>query len=127
MHPVVSGLAGRLFGVALLTVAVVGCSAAGVGQGPQPLTAQITVEAGDLYFSPSQLAVPAAGQVTIALVDTGRIPHNLTVDELGIQVVAPAGRTGEALLSDLAPGTYDFYCSISGHREAGMVGTLTVS
>ena len=126
MHPV-SGTAGRPLSVVMLTLVVMGCSAAGEGREPLPPAAQITVEAGDLYFSPSQLAVPAAGEVTIALVDRGRIAHNLTVDELGLQIVAPVGRTGEALLTDLAPGTYEFYCSISGHRQAGMVGTLTVS
>jgi heme/copper-type cytochrome/quinol oxidase subunit 2 len=66
------------------------------------------------------------GTTTIVLKDAGFITHNFTVDELGLQIVAPAGRTAVGELTDPAPGTYQFFCSISGHREAGMVGTLIV-
>ena len=85
-----------------------------------------TVEARELSFSPSELTIPASGTSTIVLHDFGALAHNFTVDELRIQIVAPPGRTGEATLLDPAPGTYQFYCSISGHKEAGMVGTLIV-
>ena len=85
-----------------------------------------TVEARELSFSPSELTIPASGTSTIVLHDSGALAHNFTVDELRIQIVAPPGRTGEATLLDPAPGTYQFYCSISGHKEAGMVGTLIV-
>ena len=29
--------------------------------------------------------------------------------------------------ADLKPGKYEFYCSVPGHEQAGMKGTLTVS
>ena len=52
--------------------------------------------------------------------------HNLTIDELGIQIVASRGRNAETTIEDPPPGTYVFYCSVSGHRQAGMVGTIIV-
>lgn len=100
-------------------------TAVATGEGEPPL-ATFDVEARDLWFSPTELTVSGSGHLTIRLENTGRVAHNLTVDELGIVIVVTAGGTGEAVLTDVEPGTYAFYCSISGHREAGMEGTLTI-
>jgi uncharacterized cupredoxin-like copper-binding protein len=62
----------------------------------------------------------------LSLHNAGRIVHNLTIDELGVQVIVSPGRTGSVTLPAVPPGTYTFYCSVSGHRLAGMFGTLTV-
>lgn len=86
----------------------------------------VVIEAHEFGFGPGAVTISSAGPTTIELNDTGIVPHNLTVDALGIQIVAAAGRSTSATFQDLAPGTYEFYCSISGHRQAGMVGTLIV-
>ena len=49
-----------------------------------------------------------------------------TVDALEIQIVASRGGTNEAVVTEPSPGTYEFYCSVSGHKQAGMVGKLVV-
>lgn len=108
-----------------LTLAIDPCASAA----PSPasgVVSEVTVEAGDLWFRPEELTVPAQGEITLTLVDGGVITHNLTVDELGLLLVAAPGRRASVTLVDPPPGTYPFYCSISGHREAGMVGTLVV-
>jgi uncharacterized cupredoxin-like copper-binding protein len=92
----------------------------------EPPPATVEVEARDLWFKPAALTVSGSEHWTIRLKNAGRVVHNLTVDELGIVIVVTAGELGEAILTDIEPGTYAFYCSISGHREAGMAGTLTV-
>ena len=86
----------------------------------------LSVEARDLSFSPKALEVPAGQPFELTLHNGGRITHNVTIDSPGVQLVVPAGRTGSTVVEGLAPGTYPFYCSVSGHREAGMSGTLTV-
>ena len=85
-----------------------------------------TVEARDLSFTPTAISLPASRPATIVLRNAGRVVHNLTIDALGIQIVASPGTTNESTLPSIPPGTYTFYCSVSGHRQAGMEGTLTV-
>ena len=92
----------------------------------EPPPATVEVEARDLWFKPAALTVPGSEHWTIRLKNAGRVVHNLTVDELGIVIVVTAGELGEAILTDIEPGTYAYYCSISGHREAGMEGTLII-
>ena len=87
---------------------------------------EVTVEAGDLWFGAKELVSPSDGETTITLQNSGFAVHNLAVDDLDLLVVAPRGHSETVAIVDPTPGTYEFYCSISGHRLAGMVGTLIV-
>ncbi|MEX1334155.1 MAG: cupredoxin domain-containing protein [Candidatus Limnocylindrales bacterium] len=95
-----------------------------VSPSPSPLT--VTVEAGDVWFSPTEITIDAEQETVLSLTDVGLAAHNLIIDELGLQLHVGPGITSEIDVSDLPPGTYQFYCSIYGHARAGMVGTLTV-
>ena len=126
----------------LAAVALMACSggggaaskpAGGGGAASKPGGAgsTVTVKGTDaMRFDPANLTLPANAPVTITLDDTGTaLVHDLTIDNIGgqrFQVKAqPNGRASGQLTP--AAGTYQFYCSEPGHREAGMVGTLTVS
>jgi len=114
------------------------CPPAGAGATDQPSTTPgpgtgatapitvVTIEAREFGFSPAAVTIPASGATRIVVKDAGRIVHNFTIDALDVQIVVPPGGSGEVTLVDPQPGTYPFYCSISGHKEAGMVGTITV-
>jgi uncharacterized cupredoxin-like copper-binding protein len=83
---------------------------------------------GQLAYNTKTLAAKA-GKVTITMANMSPLPHNLTIAE-GSKVLGatPTFRGGAKTLSlNLKPGTYTFYCSVPGHRQAGMEGTLTVS
>jgi uncharacterized cupredoxin-like copper-binding protein len=85
---------------------------------------------GQLKFTKSSLTAKA-GTVTIHFTNSSPVAHNFTLQQgsSGPAIGAtPTFQGGTKTLSvKLQPGTYTFYCSVPGHRQAGMVGTLTVS
>lgn len=87
--------------------------------------AALTVTAFDYGFRPSSLET-AAGPTRIVLVNEGGMLHDLTIDGINVHIVATGGAAAERTY-DLPPGTYTYYCSVPGHRSAGMEGRLTVA
>jgi plastocyanin len=85
-----------------------------------------TINAKEFVFEPSTLAVPADEEVTVEVVNVGAVEHDFTLDEAGVKIATPATETASGTFT-LAAGTYTFYCSVPGHREAGMEGTITAS
>jgi uncharacterized cupredoxin-like copper-binding protein/mono/diheme cytochrome c family protein len=109
------------------TPAPAAASAGGGGEnaGNVATSDQYTVESHDIFFQPTELEIPADQDVKILLPNLGASPHDFSIDALGINVALPAGETKEVTIN--APeGEYEFYCSVPGHKEAGMVGTLIV-
>ncbi len=74
----------------------------------------------------SQTEITAAPGDTIQVVNGGFLPHDFTVDELSISQDLTQEPVQVTIPADAALGTYEFYCSVPGHREQGMVGTLTI-
>jgi nitrite reductase (NO-forming) len=90
------------------------------------LPTAVTVEASEFKFNPTSLQLPSGKQVTITLQNSGTVEHDFTVDALGVKVSASAGKAATGQFTLDKPGTYDFYCSVPGHKDAGMHGTLSV-
>jgi plastocyanin len=81
-----------------------------------------------LAFTKTEITAPA-GDDTISFDNPSSTDHNVQIEDANGNDIAgtdtiSAGKTSTT--ADLKPGTYTFYCSIPGHREAGMEGTLTV-
>jgi plastocyanin len=83
---------------------------------------------GQLTYNTKQLSAPA-GKVTITMANMSPVEHNVTVAQGSVVLGAtPTFKGGSKTLTvNLKSGTYTFYCSVPGHRQAGMEGTLTVS
>jgi plastocyanin len=84
--------------------------------------------AGLLSFDTKQLSAKA-GTVTIAFTNSAPIEHNLAVAQ-GSAVIGstPTFSGGSKTLTlSLKAGTYTFFCTVPGHRQAGMEGTLKVT
>jgi plastocyanin len=83
---------------------------------------------GQLKFTTSSLTAKP-GKATIEFENKASLEHNLTIASPSGSVVGAtptfAGGT-KTLTVTLAAGTYKFYCSVPGHRQGGMEGTLVV-
>ena len=87
---------------------------------------QTTVSLTEFSVSPGAITV-AAGS-TLQVVNDGSAQHDLTVE--GTELMSDhldGGGSTSFDISSLEPGSYTVFCSIAGHREAGMEGTLTVT
>ena len=127
---------------------------AACGQTPSntSTTQEFTVAAKEFTFTPAVLNVTAGQPVVISLQNTGAVEHDWSVreieisgeakssgetsasghmmggmgDEPKLHVAANAGGKATLTFTPSKPGTYEFYCTVAGHKDAGMVGTLTV-
>jgi uncharacterized cupredoxin-like copper-binding protein len=70
--------------------------------------------------------VTANTDVSITVTNAGTTVHDLTFE--GVDIKSGYLQPGESttITVNLPPGSYTFYCTIPGHRPAGMVGTLIV-
>lgn len=98
------------------------------GQGALTELALTSPASGALQFSPTGLKAPA-GEVEIVYDNPSMVPHNVALEFEGKEIGKSATVTeGEARLKlELNPGEYVFYCTIPGHRQAGMQGDLLVT
>lgn len=80
----------------------------------------------DLSYSLKDITVQPGD--TIVFTNEGFLQHDFNVDELDIHTeLLNASQTVEIVIpADAEPGSYEFYCSVSGHRAGGMFGTITV-
>jgi uncharacterized cupredoxin-like copper-binding protein len=110
-----------------------GGAAAGGGEGEGTAGGGTTLKfeadpGGDLAYT-TDTATTNAGQVTIDFNNPQMVPHDVAIesadgDQLGKTDIVTDGTASTTI--NLKPGEDTFYCTVPGHREAGMEGTLTV-
>jgi len=119
---------------------------------PAPL--EVNMQASEFRFDPATVEVQAGQQVTITMQNMGTVEHDFVIQEIPVEgtvaesattepgmaghtmegtdmepavhMGAMAGMSDSVTFIPTKPGTYEFYCAVAGHREAGMVGTLMV-
>jgi plastocyanin len=92
---------------------------------------EVAIEAnpeGQLAFEQKEVTAKA-GKDTIDFTNQSSVPHDVKIEnsageEIGGTEIVSEGSSSAVV--NLKPGTYTFFCSIPGHREAGMEGTLVV-
>jgi uncharacterized cupredoxin-like copper-binding protein len=82
----------------------------------------------DLSYT-TKSATAKAGQVSIDFNNPQELQHDVAIESSSGEVLGETELVagGEATTTvNLKPGKYTFFCTVPGHREAGMEGTLTV-
>jgi uncharacterized cupredoxin-like copper-binding protein len=137
--------------VSMMLLLLAGLLAACAGAGGASGSTAITVEAREFQFSPSSLEVVAGQPVKLEFTNSGSVEHDFSVMEFPMETMGAAatetmpghdmsnmsqlpdlhtaammGQTAKLEFTPTKPGTYEFFCTVVGHKEAGMVGTLVV-
>jgi plastocyanin len=123
------------------TVAVVAVLAAGCGgssggggsssAGSTPANAQVVeIDVAQSGFAFTKTTATAkAGNVELRSMNPQSVSHDISIQGNGVDehgnLVSGGGVS--TVTANLKPGTYTFFCSVPGHEQAGMKGTLTVS
>lgn len=109
--------------LAIAIVALALAGAAGGGAGSTESTTEVTLT--EWAIEPSALAAAAGGRLLVE--NHGTVSHNLTIrdTELATPDIEPGG-DATLDLSSLPPGSYEVLCSIPGHADQGMTGSLVI-
>ncbi len=123
MMAVLVAMVGVGFGLRAIDEAEGGSGAAAAGPTGEAITFEI--ELGDLYVRPASIDVPAGSEVIVNVTNVGAVPHDLKLDgTTGTDMIPPGGHAtaslGVVTESSLA------WCTVPGHRQAGMVLDIEV-
>jgi plastocyanin len=90
-------------------------------------TIQLAADPAQIAYDTTELSA-AAGEVTIDFDNPAPIEHDVAIEKDGEEIAksetVTEGKT--SVSAELEPGAYTFFCSVPGHRQAGMEGELTV-
>lgn len=106
-------------------------SAASSTPAPAGGSAKVSLETnpeGQLAYNTKSLSAKS-GTISVDFTNSAPLAHNVTIESSSGEKVGatPTFQGGSKTLSvSLKPGTYKFFCTVPGHRQAGMEGTLTV-
>ena len=117
--------------------------------GADPKT-EITLDLMDFSYSSPSITVTAGQPVLLTLENKGLVEHDFVIEKVDVttkiiqdsgseehqahgveadfdfHVATQVDETSIVQFTILEPGTYTFFCSVEGHKEAGMIGELTV-
>lgn len=91
-------------------------------------TLQLEADPTEIAYDTTELS-SKPGKVTIDFTNPATLEHDVAIETEGGEEIAASeliGKGKTSVSAELAPGTYTFFCTVPGHREAGMEGTLTV-
>jgi plastocyanin len=90
-------------------------------------TLELAAAESDLAYDAASLS-SKPGKVTIDFTNPSALEHDVAIEADGEEIAGSEliAKSETSVSTELAPGTYTFYCTVPGHREAGMEGALVV-
>lgn len=95
------------------------------GGDPVAGSRRVDVRASNFEFSPDRLSVDQGEEIALRLVSEDS-SHDLAIDGLGLVAEVGGGDTTTARLRIDDAGRYTYFCTVPGHRDGGMEGTIIV-
>jgi uncharacterized cupredoxin-like copper-binding protein len=118
----------RRLSLAVAVIGVLAVTATSAALAGAPSVVRISAPASGLRYN--QKVVRAhAGRIKIVFVNASTLKHNVNVEhgETELGKTPTISRGTASVWVTLKPGKYNFYCSVPGHEDAGMHGTLVVT
>ena len=120
--------------VAVAVAALVGAGATSVLAGSSAGGGRLTVAptmtglitAENTKFTEPTVGVRNGAVLGLFVINKDTTGHSFDIDSLGIHVQLAPNSTTAIAVTPTGPGPLEFYCAVPGHREAGMVGTISV-
>ena len=122
-------LAGSLGAGAALLAACGGSDSGGAANAnvPTGINETITLIATDFAYQPAQIKMPGLGELTIKLENKGLVDHDFVIEGVGgPKLLVKPKESGTATFKITKAGKFNIGCTVQGHKEAGMKGTLVV-
>ena len=141
----------KILRLSLAFVVLIVLAACGSTNATSTTPQSFAVTAKEFGFAPAQLTVTAGQPVELTLQNTGAVEHDWSVREIELagnptaaeetggghmagdthdapklHVAAGPGSQGKLTFTPSKAGAYEVYCTVAGHKEAGMIGMLTV-
>ena len=109
----------------LATALAVACGGTPTTKAP----ARFTITLDDYLIRPQRIEVPKGRQLTVTVVNHGRLGHTFRIrsanhNVMQLTTIPPGGSKSRSF--KLAAGNYTMYCALSNHEELGMSGTFIV-
>jgi len=118
----------RSLSFALAVTGLLAVTAASAALAGTPNVVKISAPASGLRYD-HKVVHAHAGRIKIVFLNRSSLEHNVNVEkgETELGKTATVSHGTRSVWVTLKPGTYNFYCSVPGHEDAGMHGTLVVT
>ncbi|MBI4092756.1 MAG: cupredoxin domain-containing protein [Candidatus Kerfeldbacteria bacterium] len=82
----------------------------------------------DYAFTPATITADLGKTVTVKVTNNGGLTHSFVINGLSVNsgLLAPGQSKTISITTPSSAGTFEYFCSVSGHKDLGMKGTLTV-